>query len=89
MEKKEAKTKAPKQKKSSQEMKINKDMAILEVVQKYPETMGVFFAFGLHCVGCHVAATESLEEGASAHGIVGKDFDSLMTELNKVASSAK
>ncbi len=62
---------------------ITKDMTIGEVVSKYPQTMPVFFSYGLPCVGCHVAQWESVEEGALAHGI--KDIDSLVKDLNKVA----
>jgi len=46
----------------------------------------VFMKHGLHCVGCHVAAFESIEQGAEAHGI---DVDALVADLNKVVSSKK
>ena len=67
--------------------KITKDMSIGDVVQKYPETMGVFAEFGLHCVGCHVAAWETIEQGAVAHGVT--DVDELVKALNKVISKKK
>ncbi len=65
---------------------ITKDMKIEEVVTQYPETMLVFMRHGLHCVGCHVSAFESIEEGALAHGI---NVDALVADLNKVTSSRK
>ncbi len=64
-------------------MSITKDNTIEEVVTKYPETMMVFMKHGLHCVGCHVSAFESIEEGAMAHGI---NVDALVSDLNKVTS---
>lgn len=64
-------------------MSITKDNTIEEVVTKYPETMMVFMKHGLHCVGCHVSAFESIEEGAMAHGI---NVDDLVSDLNKVTS---
>ena len=67
-------------------MTITKDNTIEEVVSQYPETMMVFMKHGLHCVGCHVSAFESIGEGAMAHGI---DVDALVADLNKVASSKK
>jgi len=67
-------------------MTINKEMTIDEVVTQYPETMMVFMRHGLHCVGCHVSAFESIEEGAMAHGI---NVDALVEDLNKVAASRK
>ncbi len=67
-------------------MSITKDNTIEEIVSKYPETMLVFMKHGLHCVGCHVSAFESIEQGAEAHGI---DVDALVADLNKVVSSKK
>lgn len=63
-------------------MKITRDMGIMEVVSKYPEAAGVFAAFGMGCLGCAAAHFESIEEGATAHGM---DVDALMKELNKLA----
>ncbi len=67
-------------------MTITNDMKIEDVVTQYPETMMVFMKHGLHCVGCHVSAFESIEEGAIAHGI---DANALVADLNRVISSRK
>ncbi len=67
-------------------MTITKDIKIEEVVTQYPETMMVFMKHGLHCVGCHVSAFESIEDGAMAHGI---NVDALVSDLNRVISSRK
>ncbi len=67
-------------------MTITKEMTIEEVVSQYPETMMVFMRHGLHCVGCHVSAFESIEEGALAHGI---NVDALISDLNKVVAMRK
>ncbi len=67
-------------------MTITKEMTIEEVVSQYPETMMVFMRHGMHCVGCHVSAFESIEEGALAHGI---NVDALVLDLNKVVAMRK
>jgi len=67
-------------------MTISKENTIEEVVTKYPESVMVFMKHGLHCVGCHVSAFESIEEGAMAHGI---NVDALVADLNKIALSKK
>jgi hybrid cluster-associated redox disulfide protein len=67
-------------------MTITKENTIEEVVTKYPESVMVFMKHGLHCVGCHVSAFESIEEGAMAHGI---DVDALVADLNKITQSKK
>lgn len=66
-------------------MKITKDMNIIEVVQKYPDTIGVFMYAGMGCFGCHVAQFETVEQGAMAHGI---DVDALVDALNEVVEAS-
>ncbi len=63
---------------------ISKDMIIEEVVRKYPKTVPVFMAHGLHCIGCHVANYETVEQGAMGHGMT--DVAPLLADLNKVAN---
>lgn len=65
---------------------ITRDMPIGTVVKEHPETVPVFLKHGLHCIGCHVAAFESVAEGAQAHGI---DVEPLMTELNEAVKAAE
>ena len=66
-------------------MTITKDMSIMEVVQKYPDTVEVFMNSGMGCLGCAAAHFEYIEQGALAHGI---DIDSLMKGLNDVVPQA-
>ena len=66
-------------------MKITKDMNIVEVVQRYPDTAMVFMYAGMGCFGCHAAQFESIEEGAMVHGI---DTDKLVEALNEIAEAS-
>ncbi len=59
---------------------ISKDMLIGEVVKKYPESIGIMLEHGLHCVGCHVATWETIEQGAIGHGI---DVNKLVRDINE------
>jgi hybrid cluster-associated redox disulfide protein len=61
--------------------KITGDMKIEEIVAEFPQTIGVFFQYGLGCVGCHAASFESLAEGAMMHGI---DLDAMLKDLNEL-----
>lgn len=63
--------------------KITKDMGIMDIVQKHPDTIEVFMKSGMHCIGCAAAHFETLEQGCEAHGI---DVDKLVEELNKKIS---
>jgi hybrid cluster-associated redox disulfide protein len=64
-------------------MKINKNMMIGDVVQKFPKAVPVMLKYGLHCVGCHVAAHETVEQGASVHGMDEKAIEKMIEEMNK------
>jgi iron-sulfur cluster assembly protein len=64
------------------EQLITKDMMIGEVVAKYPQVADVFLSYGLHCVGCHVNAYESIEMGAMGHGMTPEEVDEMVAEAN-------
>lgn len=61
--------------------KITKDMIIQDVVLEYPESMEVFFEYGIHCVGCGNSMFETVEEGAKLHGF---DVDEFLDDLNSI-----
>ena len=62
---------------------ITKEMSITEVVQKYPQTVGIFRNFGMGCLGCAAARFENIEQGAQAHGI---NVEDLIQALNKAVN---
>lgn len=63
--------------------KIEKEMGIIEVVQKWPQTAEVLMNMGMGCLGCAAAHFENIEQGALAHGI---DVDALMVALNEAVA---
>lgn len=65
---------------------ITKDMGIMEVVAKWPDTVDVFMKHGMGCLGCAAARFENIEQGAMAHGM---DIDALIADLNKIAGGNK
>jgi len=62
--------------------KIDKNMTLGEVVQKFPGSAKVIMKYGLHCIGCHVATWETIEQGAVAHGLDSKDVNKMINEIN-------
>lgn len=58
---------------------ISKDMNILEIVEKYPQSLEVFAKYGLGCIGCAAARFENLEAGAKVHGF---DPEEMVAEIN-------
>jgi hybrid cluster-associated redox disulfide protein len=66
--------------------KITKKMSFQEALKKDPKLAEVFMNKGMHCIGCPMAAEESIEDGAIAHGI---NPDELVNELNKKNNKRK
>ncbi len=62
--------------------KITKNMTLGEIVSKHPESAGVIMSYGLHCIGCHVAAWETLEQGAKSHGLGDKQIEQMVKDVN-------
>jgi len=60
---------------------INKDMSIMDVIQKFPETLAIFQKHNLGCIGCFAASGESLEQGLTVHGL---DVEAVVAELNEI-----
>lgn len=61
--------------------KVTKDMSIIDIVQKYPQSLEVFAKYGMGCVGCAAARFENLEAGAKVHGF---DPEEMVEEINKL-----
>lgn len=59
--------------------KITKDMTFAEILEMDKEAGAKLGERGLFCGGCPMAAFETLENGAKAHGV---DADELVEELN-------
>ena len=66
--------------KKTKPTKITKEMTFAEVLTLFPETMPVFLEHSMACFGCPMAMSETVEQGAIAHGL---NPDKLVAELNK------
>jgi len=60
---------------------IRKDMTFGELLQAYPSAGRILAAKGLHCIGCHIAVSESVEDGAHAHGLSDDAIDAMIEEI--------
>lgn len=74
------KNKSKSQKAAKVKKLITRDMTFAEVIQKYPDTAVIMMKKGLHCIGCGMAAYETIAQGSVMHGI---NPDKLVDELNK------
>ncbi len=64
---------------------VTKDMNILEIAQRFPESIEVFHKYGLGCLGCAAARFENLEAGAKVHGY---DADEMVADINALISAS-
>lgn len=64
------------------EKKVSKDMTFGELLQSYPDAAPILSKYGLHCVGCRLAVSETLEQGMRAHGRNDANITELLDELN-------
>lgn len=58
-------------------------MTFAEALQENPKAGEVMFKYGLHCVGCHVASFETIEQGARAHGMKEEEIKKMVKEINE------
>ena len=70
-------------------MVITEKTTLGEILQEHPETVPIVMQYGLHCVGCHVAGSESLGDGARAHGLKEKDIKQLLKDINAAIAKKK
>ena len=63
--------------------KATKKMTFRELLQRHPEAAPIIAARGLHCLGCHGALFESIEQGSEMHGLSDKEIDKMVAEINK------
>ena len=65
---------------------ISKDMSIGEIIQACPDSVEIMMSYGLHCIGCHVAHWETLEEGGRGHGKKNKKIANMLKDINEKCS---
>lgn len=58
-------------------------MIVGDVVALFPEAADIINSYGLHCVGCHANAFETLEQGLMGHGYSPEHLHALLDELNE------
>ena len=60
-------------------VKIEKSTIIGDILDIAPHAAPLFFAIGMHCLGCPSSRNETVEEACMVHGI---DCDPFLAQLN-------
>ncbi|WP_026072211.1 MULTISPECIES: DUF1858 domain-containing protein [unclassified Clostridium] len=58
---------------------ITKDMTVGEIIRIKESAAEILMSFGMGCIGCPSAQSESLEDAANVHGL---NLDDLLKALN-------
>ena len=61
---------------------ITKDTIIADILQIAPDSVPLFQASGMQCLGCNRARSETLGQACAGHGV---DVDEMLTKLNALA----
>ena len=64
-------------------VKIEKDTIIGDILDVAPQSAPLFFAIGMHCLGCPSSRGETVEEACMVHGI---DVEKLLALVNEEAN---
>ena len=68
-------------------VKIEKTTIIGDVLDIAPQAAPLFFAIGMHCLGCPSSRGETVEEACMVHGV---DVEKLLAIVNEeIAKTAK
>jgi len=59
---------------------ITKDTIISDIPQLNPAALDVLWNYGMGCIHCVLANSETIEQAAAEHGL---DVDQLVKELNE------
>jgi len=62
--------------------KISRDMTFGDLLKQFPDSGSILMRYGLHCIGCHIGISETIEQGARAHGLDDDRINLMMKELN-------
>jgi len=67
---------------------ITADTPIIEITERSEEASDFLVdQYGFFCVGCPLAYSETIGEGAMVHGLDEEDIKKLIEELNKMINS--
>lgn len=70
-------------------MEITKDMSLGNVIEKYDECTDIMMSHGLHCLGSHVSAEESIEKEAKKQGMTEEELNAMLEEINATVETKK
>lgn len=56
------------------------DMFVATIMSRWPATVAAFLELRMHCVGCPIAALQTLSDAAAEHGLDYETVEAAMLE---------
>ena len=70
--------------------KIKGDITLQEIGEKYPQVASFLMErYNIWCFGCPLAAAETLEQGARAHGFNKEEIEKMIEEINELLNHSR
>ncbi len=69
-------------------MQVTKDTNLGEVALSYPQAAQIMLDYGLHCVGCHFNAYDTVAMGAKIHGMTDDEVEEMVGRINEAIVQA-
>ena len=66
--------------------KLMADLTVAEVMDRWPQTIPVFFRYRMACVGCPIAPFETMAEVAAIYGL---NLSRFLNELEQIIEQAE
>jgi hybrid cluster-associated redox disulfide protein len=66
--------------------KLMADLMVAEVMDRWPQTIPVFFRYRMACVGCPIAPFETMAEVAAIYGL---NLSRFLNELEQIIEHAE
>ncbi len=63
--------------------KITKEMNLGEIVFRYPVAAEILLDYGLHCVSCIASGFDTIEMGATVHGMTEEEVQEMVDRINE------
>ena len=59
---------------------ITPDLLMADILTRWPETVPVFLAHRMSCIGCYMSSFDTLEDALVVHGLT---IETIVDELNQ------
>ena len=68
---------------------VSADWTVEELLSFHPQSAEVLAEWEIHCAGCSVGGTETLQEAGKLHGMSSADMKQFLTDINEVLNRSQ